>query len=113
MSNGTTRAGLRLMIFSVAASYILTLIQRSQLRLLADEHFYAAQTVLLITAWVSGLMATGGCIFSPSRYKGICGFISKLAGTAASAGLTLAAVWAVARLGGADAACNFLLFHLK
>ena len=54
MSNSAVRLGLRLMIFSLAASYILMRVRSIAGMETFSEHFYAAQTILLITAWDSG-----------------------------------------------------------
>ena len=60
MSNGAVRLGLRLMIFSLAASYILMRVRCIAGMETFSEHFYAAQTILLITAWIAGLITAGG-----------------------------------------------------
>ena len=59
MSNGAVRLGLRLMIFSLAASYILMRVRCIAGMETFSEHFYAAQTILLITAWIAGLITAG------------------------------------------------------
>lgn len=103
MSNSAVRLGLRMMIFSLAASYILMRMRSIAGMETFSEHFYAAQTILLITAWIAGLITAGGFIFAPPRYKGICGIIVKLAAAALSVGTALLAVWAVTKFGGASA----------
>ena len=85
MSNGAVRLGLRLMIFSLAASYILMRVRCIAGMEIFSEHFYAAQTILLITAWIAGLITAGGFIFAPPRYKGICG-VCKACGSGAFGG---------------------------
>lgn len=107
MSNSAVRLGLRLMIFSLAASYILMRVRCIAGMETFSEHFYAAQTILLITAWIAGLITAGGFIFAPPRYKGICGVIAKLAAAALSVGIALLVVWAVTKFGGASA-CNII-----
>ena len=106
MSNSAVQLGLRLMIFSLAASYILM-----RVRCIAgmETFSYAAQTILLITAWIAGLITAGGFIFAPPRYKGICGILAKLAAAALSVGIALLVVWAVTKFGGASA-CNIIFF---
>ena len=108
MSNSAVRLGLRLMIFSLAASYILMRVRCIAGMETFSEHFYAAQTILLITAWIAGLI-TAGFIFAPPRYKGICGVLAKLAAAALSVGIALLVVWAVTKFGGASA-CNIIFF---
>ena len=109
MSNGAVRLGLRLMIFSLAASYILMRVRCIAGMETYSEHFYAAQTILLITAWIAGLITAGGFIFAPPRHKGICGVLAKLAAAALSVGIALLVVWAVTKFGGASA-CNIIFF---
>ena len=109
MSNSAVRLGLRLMIFSLVAAYILMRVRSIAGMETFSEHFYAAQTILLITAWIAGLITAGGFIFAPPRYKGICGIIVKLAAAALSVGTALLAVWAVTKFGGASA-CNIIFF---
>lgn len=107
MSNVAVRAGLRLMIFSVAVSYILMRVQSCAGMESLSEHFYAAQTILLMTSWISGFISAGGFLFAPARCRGICGILAKLAAVALSVGAALLAVWAVTKFGGA-AACRII-----
>lgn len=96
------RKGFAAMIFCAAASYAVMRLREIYGSAELSEYFLGAQTVLLIAAWVTGMLTAGGFLFWQLPFTGILKFLCKAAGIVVSAAFTLIAVWFIVRFANSD-----------
>ena len=91
------------MIICAVASYAVMRLQGVYGSGELSELFMGMQTVLLIAAWVTGMLTAGGFLFRQLPFTGILKILCKAVGIIASAAFTLLAVWLIVRFANSGA----------
>lgn len=97
------RKGFAAMLICAAVSYAVMRLQSVYGSVDLSEWFMGTQTVLLIAAWVTGLLTAGGFLFWQLPFTGILKVLCKTAGMIASAAFTLLVVWFIVRFANSGA----------
>ena len=100
------RKGFAAMVICAAVSYAVMRLQGVYGSGELSELFMGTQTVLLIAAWVTGMLTAGGFIFWQLPFAGILKFLRKAAGIIVSAAFTLLAVWFIVRFANSGASAS-------